>query len=124
MKRMIVASTDEKIKVGGSEFSVKIYRCVDKADTLFDFCSNLEAQITQIHPYDDAEYVWCKIRSGSANYYLNGHRILSEYIGEYVDYDCLTPDVPLSEIKNEIINYACRTIAQENAMINPVTYKD
>lgn len=81
MKRYIRSSTSKsdktvrsKLKYKGVDFrinSTDISRCCG-SDSLFD---QFKANVSEIHPYDLAEYAWATLENGVVRYYKNGKLI-------------------------------------------------
>lgn len=53
----------------------------------------VDAQITEIHPYDDAEYAWVRIQYASAEFIQNGKQIDRVPIPTYADNDEFYEDI-------------------------------
>lgn len=81
MKRYIRTSTSKSdktvrntLRYKGTRFrinSTDISRCCG-SDSLFD---QFKANISEIHPYDLAEYAWATLENGEVRYYKNGKLI-------------------------------------------------
>lgn len=81
MKRYIRSSTSKSdktvrntLRYKGTRFrinSTDISRCCG-SDSLFD---QFKANISEIHPYDLAEYAWATLENGEVRYYKNGKLI-------------------------------------------------
>ena len=81
MKRYIKSSTSKSdktvrntLRYKGTRFrinSTDISRCCG-SDSLFD---QFKANISEIHPYDLAEYAWATLENGEVRYYKNGKLI-------------------------------------------------
>lgn len=81
MKRYIRSSANKsdktvrsKLKYKGVDFrinSTDISRCCG-SDSLFD---QFKANVSEIHPYDLAEYAWATLENGEVRYYKNGKLI-------------------------------------------------
>lgn len=65
-------------------------------------------QITQIHPYDDADYAWAKIEGPVVKFIRDGKVIdkmtIFEYDDEYYEHDWEYIDEVLDTIAVELIN--------------------
>lgn len=81
MKRYIRSSTSKSdktvrntLRYKGTRFrinSTDISRCCG-SDSLFD---QFKADVSEIHPYDLAEYAWATLENGEVRYYKNGKLI-------------------------------------------------
>lgn len=81
MKRYIKSSTSKSdktvrntLRYKGTTFrinSTDISRCCG-SDSLFD---QFKANVSEIHPYDLAEYAWATLENGEVRYYKNGKLI-------------------------------------------------
>ena len=81
MKRYIKSSANKSdktvrntLKYKGTRFrinSTDISRCCG-SDSLFD---QFKADVSEIHPYDLAEYAWATLENGEVRYYKNGKLI-------------------------------------------------
>ena len=81
MKRYTISSTSKSdktvrntLRYKGTRFrinSTDISRCCG-SDSLFD---QFKANISEIHPYDLAEYAWATLENGEVRYYKNGKLI-------------------------------------------------
>lgn len=81
MKRYIRSSTSKSdktvrntLRYKGTRFrinSTDISRCCG-SDSLFD---QFKADVSEIHPYDLAEYAWATLEKGEVRYYKNGKLI-------------------------------------------------
>lgn len=77
--------------------------------------SDYEAQITEIHPYDDADYYWAKIHGNIADF-IQGHKVKSSMtLPVYVDED-YEDEV---EYLDTIIDIVCRELRKLNKNISP-----
>ena len=75
------------------------------------------AQISEIHPYDDADYVWAKINAnGRIDYIKNGRVIDRAQLPDYIEEDY--EDV--NEYYNEMIDMVAVDIMDMNRSIKPV----
>ena len=99
------------IEVEGVKFSVK--------DKPLHWCeyglSDYAAQITEIHPYDDAEYYWAKIEGANAKFILDRSVKSSMQLPTF-DEDKYADE---SEYINTIIDIVCRELRRLNKNINP-----
>lgn len=81
MKRYIKSSANKSdktvrntLRYKGTRFrinSTDISRCCG-SDSLFD---QFKADVSEIHPYDLAEYAWATLENGEVRYYKNGKLI-------------------------------------------------
>lgn len=52
-----------------------------------DLFNRFAAQVTEIHPYDDASYAWARIQNGVIEYFKDGRKIDSSFYMNADDYD-------------------------------------
>lgn len=110
-KSNIQASNNLKFGWSGVKFSIK--------DKPLHWCeydlSDYEAQITEIHPYDDADYYWAKIHGHIAEF-IQGHKVKSSMkLPVYVDEDYEDE----AEYLDTIIDIVCRELRKLNKDISP-----
>jgi len=109
MKKYIRSNT--YIKIGGVEFSIK--------DKPLHWCeydlSDYEAQIREIHPYDDADYYWAHITGASAAFIQNGK------VKSFMELPTFVEDnyEDESEYIDVIIDTVCRELRKMNKNISP-----
>ncbi len=77
MKRYIRSSTQYPERttttVNGQRFSIQYA----------PFARGIYAQISEIHPYDDAEYAWAKVDNSIAYFYKDGKLLDKMHLADY-----------------------------------------
>ena len=92
MKRIIKSSTALELystfKQGRKRFAVH-YNNIDNSPTAdpMSMLRQFKAQVSEIHPYDDADYAWADLSKGVVNYYRSNKRIDTSYYGTSDDMD-------------------------------------
>lgn len=79
-----------------------------------DMWNEFTAQISEIHPYDDAEYAWASLKSGVVSYIRNGKTIDKTY---YVNADDM--DVENNEWCDMVVEEAARHLRKLNSGVKP-----
>lgn len=102
---------------GGKRFSVK-YNSVDtspNADPM-KMLRTFKAQVSEIHPYDEAEYVWARIgqRPGIIEYIQNGSIVDVSYYMTSEDWD-----VENIEWCDTVIDTAIENLIELNKNVQP-----
>ena len=82
------------------------------AQSLFD---NFAAQVTEIHPYDDANYAWAKIQNGVIEYFREGKRIDRSFYFTADDYE-----IDNSEWCQTVVDEAIFRLRDMNKGVKPV----
>ena len=100
------------INVDGQKFSVyTVYG---------DDPEKIQFQITEIHPYDDAEYSWAKKdRPTGATVYKQGKRYGFIEVRDVEEYFEDEPDARPEDYIKEIIKYTCRELHKLNKDVEP-----
>lgn len=100
-------------KYKGTNFRVYSSDVSDYQDpeSLFN---NFKADITEVHPYDLAEYAWARLADGVVKYYMNGKLIDRTY---YFNADDM--DVENYEWADVVVYGACDHLIQLNKRVNP-----
>ena len=100
-------------KYKGTNFRVYSSDVSDYQDpeSLFN---NFKADITEVHPYDLAEYAWARLADGVVKYYMNGKLIDRTY---YFNADDM--DVENYEWADVVIHDACDHLIQLNKRVTP-----
>lgn len=94
MKKVIVSTTEHKSKLdqhntimrNKKRYSVK-YNLVNTEMDDHHLLKEFKAQVSEIHPYDDADYAWANINSGVIEYIQSGKVIDKSYYGSPDDMD-------------------------------------
>lgn len=73
-----------------------------------------KATVSEIHPYDDAEYAWAQIENGVIKYIQNGKVVDKSYYMTADDWD-----VENNEWCDSVINEAMDTLNQINSNVQP-----
>lgn len=123
MKRLvgIIASTatssslypkNRMVTAGSKRFSVK-YNEVDassNADSMKAW-QQFHAQVTEVHPYDEAEYAWARIghRCGVIDYIKNGKIIDTSYYSDAED-----ANMSITEWYDSVIDMAIENLLDIN----------
>ena len=115
MKRYIKSSANKsgktvrsKLKYKGTDFrinSTDISRCSD-SDSLFN---QFKANVSEIHPYDLAEYAWATLENGVVRYYKDGKLIDKTF---YFNSDDM--DIEDSEWSDAVIMDVCDHLIKLN----------
>ena len=100
-------------KYKGTNFRVYSSDVSDYQDpeSLFN---NFKADITEVHPYDLAEYAWARLADGVVKYYMNGKLIDRTY---YFNADDM--DVENYEWADVVVYGACDRLIQLNKRVTP-----
>ena len=78
---------------------------------------NLQFTLSEIHPYDDAEYCWAKKdRPNSVSVFQKGYRVTSIDVPEY-DEDIYKNE---NEYVDSVIDWTCKCLREMNSRIKPV----
>ena len=107
----------KEIRSGNTRFSVR-YNAIEVSpdanpmDIWRQFCG----QVTEIHPYDEAEYTWARIghRPGVIEYIRNGKVITKSYYMTAEDWDLDT-----SEWLQTVIDIAIENLLDINKDVEP-----
>ena len=76
--------------------------------------NNFKADITEVHPYDLAEYAWARLADGVVKYYMNGKLIDRTY---YFNADDM--DVENYESADVVVYGVCDHLIQLNKRVTP-----
>ena len=100
-------------KYKGTNFRVYSSDVSDYQDpeSLFN---NFKADITEVHPYDLAEYAWARLADGVVKYYMNGKLIDRTY---YFNADDM--DVENYESADVVVYGVCDHLIQLNKRVTP-----
>lgn len=100
-------------KYKGTNFRVYSSDVSDYQDpeSLFN---NFKADITEVHPYDLAEYAWARLADGVVKYYMNGKLIDQTY---YFNADDM--DVENYEWADVVVYDACDHLIRLNKRVTP-----
>ena len=127
MKRLIRSSTMSSsnhsayVKSSTSYTDHDIYTWGNQKYSIYfknaDDPANFQCQVSEIHPYDMAEYAWAK-KDGptSATVYKNGKKLRTVDIKEY-DADDYEED---SEYINDVIFDLCKALKDINKGVKPI----
>lgn len=86
-----------------------------------DSPENFQCQISEIHPYDDADYAWCKKDSpNSATVYKNGKKYGYIEVRDWDEYEESEPSPSDDKYIKEITDYICRQLRVINKDVKPV----
>lgn len=111
MKRYAEYSQSNIINVGKDRFSIK--------DIPLHWCdyglTNYKANISQIHPYDDATYYYAVINGNVAKFYMY-NKVKSSMTLPVFDEDNYEDE---SEYLDTIIEMTCRELRELNKTIKP-----
>ena len=117
-KKSVRASADNsytdryKIKIGRQEFSVYT--------KYFDDPDNFQCQITEIHPYDNANYYWIKKdQPASASVIKNGKRVGRIEVREYDDEAADEYNYAGEQFNRDIVAYLCEELRGYNREVEP-----
>lgn len=120
MKRMIKASTEYteyiNIQHGNKKFGVHI-------NTDGPYEGSFAAQISEIHPYDDAEYAWAKINfNGQVIFYQNGKVIDKMQLASYEpeDYEDYYENASVNEYINDCLDTVAVELLNMNRNVEPI----
>ena len=92
MKKVIKSNTDLNLyntfKLGNKRFSVHS-NDIDNGPTAdpMSMLRQFKAQVSEIHPYDDADYAWANLSKGVVDYYRSNKHIDKSYYGTSDDMD-------------------------------------
>ena len=100
-------------KYKGTNFRVYSSDVSDYQDpeSLFN---NFKADITEVHPYDLAEYAWARLAHGVVKYYMNGKLIDRTY-----DFNADDMDVENYEWADVVVYGVCDRLIQLNKRVTP-----
>lgn len=79
-----------------------------------DLFNRFAAQVTEIHPYDDAEYAWAKIQNGVIDYFKDGKKIDRSFYFNADDYD-----IDNSEWCQTVVDEAIHRLRDMNKGVKP-----
>lgn len=98
--------------VDGQKFSVyTIYE---------DHPENFQCQVSEIHPYDLAEYAWAKKDSpSSATVYKNGKKIGYIEVRDWDEYEENENNPSSEKYIKEITDYICKQLRSYNQNVKP-----
>lgn len=117
MKRLITASRNPYTSrwnkvVDGQKFSV--YTMNE------DYPANFQCQITEIHPYDLAEYAWAKKDSpATATVYKNGKKLGYIEVRDWDEYEENEDNPSPEKYIKEITDYICKELRSYNRKVEP-----
>ena len=111
MKKYIRATKYDSRMVwshGNQRFSVHMNDC-NEDNPLCVF------QVSEIHPYDDADYAWAACDGRTVNYYRNNRKIASKPVIPYdpEDYE------EYREYIDELVDSVCMTLREYNRDVEP-----
>lgn len=94
MKKVIKSSANvdlnlyDTFKLGNKRFSVHS-NDIDNGPTAdpVSMLRQFKAQVSEIHPYDDADYAWANLSKGVVDYYRSNKHIDRSYYGTSDDMD-------------------------------------
>lgn len=106
---------------GRNRFSIHYDDVTDIEDPELSF-KQFKASISPIKPYDDADYAWARIQSGSIDYIRKGKIIKKEYYFMFSDYGTDENELyeNANDWMNDVINEACDTLIDLNQNVEPV----
>lgn len=78
---------------------------------------DFEAMISEIHPYDDADYVWAYIKYNKQVEFLKGNRIVDKMQMNYFDEEDYES---LQEYQNEVIDSVMVELLDMNRNVKPI----
>jgi len=82
---------------------------------------NIQFQISEVHPYDDAKYAWAKKdRPVGATVYKDGKRYGFIELRDVEEYFESEPNPSPEEYIKEIIEYTCKELRNINRNVKPV----
>ncbi len=86
MKRVVRASSSFRaVNYEGQGYGVRITSFDANAKDKQEFASSLKLQVTETHPYDYAEYAWCKVQNGYAKFVQDGRVVCKAFLLDYLD---------------------------------------
>lgn len=97
MKRIICGSTRYANEItethDGINYSIKTTE-VDNSPEAdpFKLFQDFEGQVSEIHPYDDADYTWATFARGIVKYYRGSKLIDKSYYGDSDDFETETSE--------------------------------
>lgn len=86
-----------------------------------DFPHSLKMQLSSVHPYDDADYVWAKLENGYIRYIKSGKTLSTSKVDKF-PFDEDDPKFDFNDINNyiESIAYKIATVLDDyNQSIKP-----
>lgn len=94
MKKVIKSNANadlnlyDTFKLGKKRFSVH-YNNIDNGPTAdpVSMLRQFKGQVSEIHPYDDADYAWADLSKGVVDYYRSNKHIDKSYYGTSDDMD-------------------------------------
>lgn len=99
-----------RVRLGNQEFRVYA-KYLDDPD-------NFQCQITEIHPYDNANYYWIKKDSpASASIIQNGKRVGYEKVREYDDDAADEYNDEGERFNRDIVKYLCEVLRGYNKAV-------
>lgn len=85
-----------------------------------EYSGMVQAQITEIHPYDDAEYAWAKIIGPQAIFYRNGKQLDKMTIGGFDADNYEDDDTAYNEYLNEVFDDVAVELLNLNKNVKPM----
>lgn len=119
MKRVIKGSTYNKhvnIQHGRQKFSVHL-------DETGPYVGSFAAQITEIHPYDDADYTWAKIDfNGQVKFIQDGKVIDKMQLPSYnpEDYEEYHENASVDAYINDMLDTVAVELMDINRDVEPI----
>lgn len=120
MKKVIKSNTDLNLyntfKLGNKRFSVHS-NDIDNGPTAdpMSMLRQFKAQVSEIHPYDDADYAWADLSKGVVDYYRSNKHIDKSYYGTSDDMD-----VENEEWCEAVLYAVAENLADLNRDVEPV----
>ena len=120
MKKVIKSNTDLNLyntfKLGNKRFSVHS-NDIDNGPTAdpMSMLRQFKAQVSEIHPYDDADYAWANLSKGVVDYYRSNKHIDKSYYGTSDDMD-----VENEEWCEAVLYAVAENLADLNRDVEPV----
>lgn len=112
MKRYIRAATQYSDSTTISHGNKRFFVHYDPMDQF----GGIYAQISEIHPYDDAEYAWAKIDGLVAYFYQNGKVIDKMHLASYEEEDWETP----AEYFDDVLDSVAVELIHINKDVKPI----
>lgn len=124
MKKVIKSNTDLNLyntfKLGNKRFSVHS-NDIDNGPTAdpMSMLRQFKAQVSEIHPYDDADYAWADLSKGVVDYYRSNKHIDKSYYGTSDDMD-----VENEEWCEAVLYAVAENLADLNRDVEPVMIRN
>ena len=109
MKRIICGSTGYANEItethAGVKYSIKTTE-VDNSPEAdpFKLFQDFKGQVSEIHPYDDADYAWATFATGVVKYYRGSKLVDKSYYGDANDFEAETNEWCQLVVDNVIDN--------------------